>query len=110
GARDAAVFGVFSLNGERCTAGSRVLVERPIYEDFVTAFGTRAGAVRIGPPSEPATELGPLIHPDHLARVLSYVELGVQEGARLVAGGSPPAPLSHRHLVAAPLFPALTPP
>src|SRR5262249_59347975 len=99
GARDAAVFGVFSLNGERCTAGSRVLVERPIYEDFVTAFATRAAAVRIGPPADPATELGPLIHPDHLARVLSYVELGVQEGARLVAGGSRPAPPSARNFL-----------
>lgn len=89
-ALDSAVFGVFSLNGERCTAGSRVLVQRPLYEEFVRRLADRASRVRVGPPSDPATELGALIHPDHLARVLSYVDTGRTE-ARLVAGGGRPA-------------------
>jgi len=103
-ALDASVFGVFSLNGERCTAGSRILVERPIYDDFVAAFAARAAAIQIGPPGDPTTELGPLIHREHWDRVLSYVELGVDEGARLVAGGSRPDHLAEGNFVAATAF------
>ncbi|GGS32584.1 5-carboxymethyl-2-hydroxymuconate semialdehyde dehydrogenase [Actinokineospora fastidiosa] len=88
-ALDAAVFGVFSLNGERCTASSRVLVQREVYEEFVAALAARASAVRVGPPSDPATEVGALIHPEHHARVMEYVEIGKRE-ARLVAGGGRP--------------------
>jgi 5-carboxymethyl-2-hydroxymuconic-semialdehyde dehydrogenase len=103
-ALDAAVFGVFSLNGERCTAGSRVLVERSIYDDFAAAFAARAAGLRVGAPSDPATELGPLIHRDHLARVLSYVELGTREGARLIAGGSQPGLLADGNFLEATVF------
>jgi 5-carboxymethyl-2-hydroxymuconic-semialdehyde dehydrogenase len=103
-ALDAAVFGVFSLNGERCTAGSRVLVERPLYDDFVAAFAERAANVRVGLPSDPSTELGPLIHREHLERVLSYLEIGVEEGARLVAGGSQPSHLADGNFVLATVF------
>lgn len=88
-ALDAAVFGVFSLNGERCTASSRVLVQREVYDDFVAALAERAAAVRVGLPSDPDTEVGALIHPEHYARVLEYVEIGRRE-ARLVAGGGRP--------------------
>jgi 5-carboxymethyl-2-hydroxymuconic-semialdehyde dehydrogenase len=91
-ALDAVVFGVFSLNGERCTAGSRVLVERPVYDTFVRRLAERAEQVRVGPPSDPVTEVGALVHPDHYARVLGYVEIGQKE-ARLVAGGSRPVRL-----------------
>ncbi|MGW2541179.1 aldehyde dehydrogenase, partial [Kitasatospora sp. NPDC001574] len=91
-ALDSVVFGVFSLNGERCTAGSRVLVERSLYEEFTRRLAERAAAVRVGPPSDPATEVGALVHPEHYARVLGYVEIGKKE-ARLVAGGERPAHL-----------------
>jgi 5-carboxymethyl-2-hydroxymuconic-semialdehyde dehydrogenase len=83
----AAAFQVFSLNGERCTAGSRLLVERPIYDQVVEAMARRARNVRLGPPGDPQTQLGALIHPDHYHRVMSYIEKGTIEGARLVAGG-----------------------
>jgi 5-carboxymethyl-2-hydroxymuconic-semialdehyde dehydrogenase len=89
---DSVVFGVFSLNGERCTAGSRVLVERPVYEEFTRRLAERAARVKVGPPSDPDTEVGALVHPRHHARVLEYVEIGKKE-ARLVAGGSRPAHL-----------------
>jgi len=92
-ALDSVVFGVFSLNGERCTAGSRVLVERPVYEEFTRRLAERAANVRVGPPSDPATEVGALVHPEHYERVLHYVETGQKE-ARLVAGGTRPAHLS----------------
>ncbi|WP_149551526.1 5-carboxymethyl-2-hydroxymuconate semialdehyde dehydrogenase [Streptomyces marokkonensis] len=91
-ALDSVVFGVFSLNGERCTAGSRVLVERPVYEEFTRRLAERAERVKVGLPADPATEVGALVHPEHYARVLKYVEIGRQE-ARLVAGGARPAHL-----------------
>ncbi|GAB6898753.1 5-carboxymethyl-2-hydroxymuconate semialdehyde dehydrogenase [Kineosporia succinea] len=87
-ALDATVFGVFSLNGERCTAGSRVLVERSVYDEFVAAYARRAAAITVGDPSDPATEVGALVHPEHRAKVVRYVEIGKGE-ARLVAGGEP---------------------
>ena len=88
-ALDATVFGVFSLNGERCTAGSRILVERPIYDEFVERYAERAKNVVVGLPSDPATEVGALVHPEHYEKVMSYVEIGKTEG-RLVAGGGRP--------------------
>lgn len=88
-ALDSVVFGVFSLNGERCTAGSRVLVERPLYEEFTRRLAERAANVRVGLPSDPATEVGALVHTEHYDRVLDYVDIGRKE-ARLVAGGARP--------------------
>ncbi|MFE4831174.1 5-carboxymethyl-2-hydroxymuconate semialdehyde dehydrogenase [Streptomyces sp. NPDC056672] len=92
-ALDSVLFGVFSLNGERCTAGSRVLVERPVYDEFARRLAERAERIRVGPPSDPATEVGALVHPDHYARVLHYVELGRKE-SRLLAGGGRPSHLT----------------
>jgi len=86
---DSTLFGVFSLNGERCTAGSRILVERSIYDDFVTRYAERAARIVVGDPHDPATEVGSLVHPEHYAKVMGYVELGKTEG-RLVAGGGRP--------------------
>jgi len=88
-ALDSAVFGVFSLNGERCTAGSRVLVQRSVYDTFVERFAERARRIVVGDPHDPRTEVGALVHPDHYERVLRYVEIGKGE-ARLVAGGGRP--------------------
>jgi 5-carboxymethyl-2-hydroxymuconic-semialdehyde dehydrogenase len=88
-ALDATVFGVFSLNGERCTAGSRILVERSIYDEFVAAYAERAKNVIVGDPHDPTTEVGALVHPEHYEKVTSYIEVGKSE-ARLVAGGERP--------------------
>jgi 5-carboxymethyl-2-hydroxymuconic-semialdehyde dehydrogenase len=101
---DSALFGVFSLNGERCTAGSRILAERTIYPDLVTRLATRAERIRVGDPSEEATEIGALVHPEHYARVLSYVQAGLDEGARLVAGGSRPPTQPAGNYLAATVF------
>ncbi|MEU5696462.1 5-carboxymethyl-2-hydroxymuconate semialdehyde dehydrogenase [Actinosynnema sp. NPDC020468] len=105
---DAAVFGVFSLNGERCTASSRVIVQREIYHDFVAALAARASAVRVGLPSDPTTEVGALIHPEHYARVLEYVEIGKSE-ARLVAGGSRPDHLTEGNFLSPTVFADVSP-
>ncbi|SMX75142.1 5-carboxymethyl-2-hydroxymuconate semialdehyde dehydrogenase [Brevibacterium antiquum] len=86
---NATVFGVFSLNGERCTAGSRILVEESVYDEFVQRYAAQAKRVKVGLPSDPSTEVGALVHPEHYEKVMSYVEIGKEE-ARLVAGGGRP--------------------
>ncbi|MDQ6898700.1 MAG: 5-carboxymethyl-2-hydroxymuconate semialdehyde dehydrogenase [Candidatus Dormibacteraeota bacterium] len=100
---DAAVFGVFSLNGERCTAGTRLLIEEPIYDEFVERTAERASKVRLGDPFDPKTELGPLIHREHYERVMSYIEIGRQEG-RLLAGGERPLHLTQGNYLPATLI------
>ena len=100
---DSTLFGVFSLNGERCTAGSRILVERSIYDDFVERYAERARNIIVGDPHDPRTEVGALVHPEHYAKVMSYVEIGKSEG-RLVAGGGRPEHLPTGNYVSPTVF------
>ncbi|HPO18871.1 MAG TPA: 5-carboxymethyl-2-hydroxymuconate semialdehyde dehydrogenase, partial [Rubrivivax sp.] len=86
-ALDAALFMIFSNNGERCTAGSRILVQRSIYRRFAEAFAARAARIAVGDPMDDKTLIGPMISPQHLAKVRSYIELGPKEGATLLSGG-----------------------
>ena len=86
-ALDAAVFMIFSNNGERCTAGSRILVQQGIYADFVQRFAERAKKITVGDPQDEQTIVGPMISPNHLAKVRHYIELGPKEGATLLCGG-----------------------
>ncbi len=86
-ALDAAIFMIFSNNGERCTAGSRTLVQQSIYADFADKFAERAKRVTVGDPHHEATIIGPMISKSHLAKVRSYIELGPKEGATLLCGG-----------------------
>ena len=90
-AMDGAVWQVYSLNGERCTAGSRLLLQASIHDEFVAELARRTAAIRVGDPHDRATEVGPLIHPDHWQRVHGHIELAAAEGAEvLVGGGRPP--------------------
>ncbi len=86
-ALDAAVFMIFSNNGERCTAGSRILVERSIIAEFTRRFVERAGRITVGDPLDPKTIVGPMISRDHLDKVRRYIVLGEEEGASLLCGG-----------------------
>ena len=86
-ALDAAVFMIFSNNGERCTAGSRILVQQSIYADFVAKFVERAKRITVGDPLDEKTIVGPMISQAHLAKVRSYIELGPKEGATMLCGG-----------------------
>jgi 5-carboxymethyl-2-hydroxymuconic-semialdehyde dehydrogenase len=86
-ALDAAVFMIFSNNGERCTAGSRIFVQKSLYADFTRRFAERAARIAVGDPMDEHTIVGPMVSPGHLAKVRSYIELGPKEGATLVAGG-----------------------
>jgi 5-carboxymethyl-2-hydroxymuconic-semialdehyde dehydrogenase len=86
-ALDAAVFMIFSNNGERCTAGSRILVQKSVYADFVQKFVERAKRITVGDPLDDKTIVGPMISQGHLAKVRSYIEMGPKEGATLLCGG-----------------------
>ena len=86
-ALDAAVFMIFSNNGERCTAGSRILIQQAIYVDFVEKFAARAARIRVGNPLDQDTDVGPMISPEHLNKVRRYIELGAKEGAIMLCGG-----------------------
>jgi 5-carboxymethyl-2-hydroxymuconic-semialdehyde dehydrogenase len=86
-ALDAAIFMIFSNNGERCTAGSRIFVQNAIYAEFVNRFVERAKRISVGDPLDENTTVGPMISPAHLNKVRSYIDLGPQEGATLLCGG-----------------------
>ncbi|MBI1619146.1 5-carboxymethyl-2-hydroxymuconate semialdehyde dehydrogenase [Aquamicrobium zhengzhouense] len=86
-AADAAVFMIYSLNGERCTSSSRLLVEASIHDEFVAMVAEKAKRIKIGHPLDPKTVIGPLIHPDHEEKVLSYFDLAKEEGATIAIGG-----------------------
>jgi 5-carboxymethyl-2-hydroxymuconic-semialdehyde dehydrogenase len=86
-ALDAAIFMIFSNNGERCTAGSRILVQQSMYANFVARFTERAQRITVGDPLDEKTIVGPMISQAHLAKVRSYIELGPKEGATLLCGG-----------------------
>ncbi len=86
-ALDAVVFMIYSLNGERCTSSSRLLVQQSIHEEFVGRVAERARAVRVGHPLDPETEVGPLIHPNHLEKVCSYFDIAREDGAAIAVGG-----------------------
>lgn len=88
-ALDATLFMIYSLNGERCTSSSRALVQRSIYESFAASAAARVAAIRVGHPLDPLTEIGPLIHPRHVEKVLSYCALARREGATVACGGGP---------------------
>ena len=93
-ALDAALFMIFSNNGERCTAGSRILVQQSVYAGFVEKFAARAKRISVGDPLDENTGVGPMISPEHLAKVRRYIELGPQEGAAMLCGGLDSPPLT----------------
>jgi 5-carboxymethyl-2-hydroxymuconic-semialdehyde dehydrogenase len=87
-ALDAVVFMIYSLNGERCTSSSRLLVQASIQDEFNARLVERIGKLAVGHPLDPATEIGPLIHRRHFDKVCSYFDAAVEDGAMIAAGGS----------------------
>lgn len=87
-ALNAATGSAWALCGQSCALGSRVLVERPIYEQVAEEFARRAAKVRVGKPLDEATHMGPQASRVQLDKTLSYIGIGREEGARLIAGGS----------------------
>ncbi len=88
-ALDAAVWGLFSFNGERCTANSRVFLQASIYDDFVSALKERVRNIKVGDPMDPETQLGPLIDPSHRSKVSGYIETGREEGCEVFSPDIP---------------------
>lgn len=86
-ALDAALFTIFSLNGERCTAGSRIFIQEDVYDQFVAEFAARAKRLLVGDPQDPKTQVGSMITQAHYDKVTGYIRIGLEEGANLLAGG-----------------------
>ena len=108
-ATDAALFGAFALNGQRATATSAVLAQRPIYDALVSRLARRADRIRVGDPSDPGTQVGPLVHAEHGKKVTSSVRSAVRDGARLAAGGTQPAGLAEGNYLKATVLSGVTP-
>ncbi|WP_188456933.1 5-carboxymethyl-2-hydroxymuconate semialdehyde dehydrogenase [Virgibacillus oceani] len=90
-ALDACTWGIFSFNGERCTANSRLFLHENIYDAFVEALKERVGNIIVGDPLDEKTQVGPLIHTTHFNNVKRYLEIAKEEGAELVSGKVPEA-------------------
>ena len=88
---DGALFGVFINQGEVCSAGSRVLVEKKIYKNFVEAMTEKAKRIKLGPPLERDTKMGPLVSKEQYERVRGYQEIGKKEAKVAIGGGVPKA-------------------
>ncbi|WP_077328196.1 5-carboxymethyl-2-hydroxymuconate semialdehyde dehydrogenase [Virgibacillus siamensis] len=88
-ALDAAVWGIFSFNGERCTANSRVFLQKNIKDKFIKALRQRVEKVKMGDPMDPKTQLGPLIDKGHFDKVTGYIDLAKEEGCEVVEGAVP---------------------
>jgi acyl-CoA reductase-like NAD-dependent aldehyde dehydrogenase len=87
---DGLAAGIFANQGEVCAAGSRILIARARYDDIVERLSARARSVRLGDPFDDGTTMGALINARHRDRVSRFIEAGVADGARLVAGGGRP--------------------
>jgi 5-carboxymethyl-2-hydroxymuconic-semialdehyde dehydrogenase len=104
-ALDAVVFMIYSLNGERCTSSSRLLVEKSIEKEFTARLAERARKIKVGHPLDPDTEVGPLVHPAHVTKVLGYFDVARAERVAIPAGGAR-APLGGNYVLPTVLAPA----
>ncbi len=89
-ALDAVIFMKYSLNGERCTSSSRLILQDKVYNKFVVKLTERVKKIKVGHPLDPNTEVGPLIHPSHQEKVIGYADIAKSEGAKILAGGTIP--------------------
>jgi len=101
-----ALFAIFAGQGEVCSAGSRLVLEKKIADRFLAHLAEAASRIVVGDGLEPETEMGPMITPDHLQRVLGYIEAGKSEGAELICGGArlTDGPLGKGNFVAPTIF------
>ncbi len=108
-ATDSALFGAFALNGQRRTASSAILAERPVYEGLVRRLARRADRIRVGAPADPATQIGPLVHAEQHDKMSTCVRVAIRDGARLAAGGRRPADLPEGNYLAPTVLADVTP-
>ena len=105
-ALDAVVFMIYSLNGQRCTSSSRLLLQSGIRDKFIAALEARVQALRVGHPLDPATEVGPLIHREHLTKVMHYMDAAREDGATIAVGGTRRTDLGAGNYISPTLFTA----
>lgn len=86
-ALDAVVFMIYSLNGQRCTSSSRLLIQNGIKPKFIEALKQRVESLQVGHPLDPETEVGPLVHQSHYNKVMSYMTAAEEDGATIAVGG-----------------------
>ncbi|WP_448319335.1 aldehyde dehydrogenase [Streptomyces sp. CO7] len=85
------MYGIFSSSGQSCIAGSRLFVARSLYDQFVGELVARTAKLRVGPGTDPATQVAPMVHHRHRDQVAAYVDLAREEGARVLCGGTAPS-------------------
>src|SRR5690242_10742479 len=100
---DGALFGVFINQGEVCSAGSRILVQKSIYKNFVDAMSEKAKSIKLGPPLERETKMGPLVSKEQYERVNEYLGIGKKE-AKLASGGERPEKFAKGYYVQPTIF------
>ena len=103
-ALDAVVFMLYSLNGQRCTSSSRLLVQKGIENRFMTALETRVANLKVGHPLDPATEVGPVVSQEHFEKVMSYMQIAKADGAKTSVGGHAMAELGNGNYICPTLF------
>lgn len=103
-ALDAVVFMIYSLNGQRCTSSSRLLIQNSLKEKFLNALEIRVRQLKVGHPLDEATEVGPLVHKEHFSKVLSYMDKAREEGATIAVGGNRVTTLGEGNYVEPTLF------
>ena len=86
-ALDAVIFMIYSINGERCTSSSRLLIQDTIKEEFEARLIERVNKIKVGHPLDPATEIGPIVSDEHYSKVTSYFDIAKEDGATVAAGG-----------------------
>lgn len=87
---DGALFGIFPNQGEVCSAGSRILIEKKMFDKFVAAMIAKAKKIKLGDPLDRKTKMGPLVSADQYKRVTNYIGIGKREGAEVCCGGQRP--------------------
>ncbi len=103
-ALDAVVFMIYSLNGQRCTSSSRLLIQSGIKDKFMAALQERVANLRVGHPLDPKTEVGPLVHTGHFEKVMSYMDIAKEDGAKTLIGGTRREDLGDGNYVSPTLF------
>jgi phenylacetaldehyde dehydrogenase len=98
------MFGIFHNAGQICTAGSRILVESSIHDEFVQSLVDATGSMTLGSPLDDATGMGPVVSKEQLDRVTGYIDIGRSEGAEVVAGGERPTDLGDGYFVQPTVF------
>lgn len=106
-----AIYAAFADQGQICVSGSRLLLQRPVYEDFLDLFIERVGKLKIGDTMAEDTDVGPVISRSHEKTVLDYIAIGKHEGARMVLGGEKvnEAPYSRGNYIEPTIFTDVTP-